>query len=271
MALLTLFRSFVKCLTTLILQTLSISTGLDVWSKHCLTPDQLLGPLKRITDKRASVPSPSKAATNASAAFFEAIQPFLPSEPLPSMRRTTSNLALQVRVLAFGASLHLWRLQSAYARRPPFPVSHMPGQVPDPVACFLTNFCRFRVPESQSLEQRPQAPQSLSSQSDSQDCTLHAFVSDVSPHGLPLFFMWRWTSRNRCMTPPPHSALHLLQPAHASSLQSTGHGMSWQLFICARGKHFAPPWGCVATDRVSFCTPPPHGLEHSCASQADTW
>merc|ERR1719161_1913432 len=52
---------------------------------------------------------------------------------------------------------------------------HAPGHFPSPSAFTFTNFWRFRVPPSQSFEHQDHFVHSLSSQSFSQLCTLHAF------------------------------------------------------------------------------------------------
>merc|ERR1719258_5173 len=52
---------------------------------------------------------------------------------------------------------------------------HAPGHFPSPSAFTFTNFWRFRVPPSQSLEHQDHFVHSLSSQSFSQLCALHAF------------------------------------------------------------------------------------------------
>lgn len=139
---------------------------------------------------------------------------------------------------------------------------HMPGHLPAPSAGLLTNFCRFLVPPSQSLEHDVHFVHALNSQSFSHAKMLQALVSFLALHGLPLCFMATFTSRKRWVTPPPQFAEHLLQPVQESKTQSTGQGALLQLDIAARGKHFAPPFGCVSTLRISFCSPP--AVEETC-------
>merc|ERR1719247_472499 len=143
---------------------------------------------------------------------------------------------------------------------------HLSAHLPSPTGSLVMNFERFLVPPSQSLEHAVHAVQSLSSQSFSHDWALQATVCEDSPHGLPPCFIALLTSRKRCDTPPPHSALHLLHPFQAPNLQSTGHGCWLQLFTASSGKHPAPPLGCVMTLRVNFCEPPPQEEEHSSGS-----
>merc|ERR1719498_1071448 len=100
-------------------------------------------------------------------------------------------------------------------------LSHLSAHFPSPWAWTFTNFWRFMVPPSQSLEQSDQDVQGLNTQSASQAWSLHALLCDFSPHGFPPFLGATLTSRSRCITPPPHAAVHLLQPDHASSSQST--------------------------------------------------
>merc|ERR1719310_278870 len=101
---------------------------------------------------------------------------------------------------------------------------HLLGHVPAPFGAFCTNFMRLRVPPSQSLEHQDHLVHSVRSQSFSHALTLQPRDCDVEPQGFPPYFIARSTSRTRCCTPPPHSALHLLQPLQVATLQSTGHG-----------------------------------------------
>merc|ERR1719453_161605 len=208
-----------------------------------------------------------KASTKYCAALISACQPFLPKLPLPSIRSTTSTTLKQGIGLSTISTLHRCMPHCLYSRRS---LAHLSGQVPAPWEGSLTNFWRFWVPPSQSLEQRDHLVHAPRTQSFSHACPLHALVSDVGPHGLPLYFIASFTSRRRCWTPPPHSALHLLQPLQTESLQSTGHGTMLQLLSAASGRHLAPPFGWVSTLRVNFCSPLPHFFVHSSGSHLDT-
>merc|ERR1719262_1250923 len=81
-------------------------------------------------------------------------------------------------------------------------LDHALGHLPAPSGCFCTNFWRFRVPPSQSLEQKDHLVHSVRSQSASHAWALQLLVSDVEPHGFPPYFIAFFTSRNRCWTPP---------------------------------------------------------------------
>merc|ERR1719409_1855067 len=118
-------------------------------------------------------------------------------------------------------SMHDCGLHSSYSKRS---LSQGPGHLPAPFGADLICFVLFLVPPSQSLEQCDQAPHSPRVQSASHASVLHGIVLDVSPQGVPPKAIAVVTSRRRCFTPPPHSALHLLQPLHASNLQSMGQG-----------------------------------------------
>merc|ERR1719517_141688 len=69
----------------------------------------------------------------------------------------------------------------------------------------------------------------------------NALAWDVALHGLPSNLMAVFTSRKRCSTPPPHSAMHLLHPDQASKSQFTGHGCALQVFSISNGKQSIPP------------------------------
>merc|ERR550537_1386691 len=167
---------------------------------------------------------------------------------------------------------HLFMLQFLYCKRAG---DHLLAHFPAPSGACFTNFWRLRVPPSQSLEHQDHLVHSVKSQSFSHALMLHAMDSDVEPQGLPPYFMARSTSRTRCWTPPPHSALHLLQPLQVATLQSTGQGCKLHFFIAAKGKHLAPPFGWATTLRVSFCSPPgrpfwKHFFVHSSGSHFET-
>mmetsp|Transcript_75964 Transcript_75964/g.120014 ORF Transcript_75964/g.120014 Transcript_75964/m.120014 type:complete len:255 (-) Transcript_75964:933-1697(-) len=240
----------------------SSDVGVTAFPTHLRTPLQVRGPLKRIT-AISTFPASLKAPMNIFAALISAFQPVFPRLPLPSMSRMTSRVVLHAIGRVDCATSHLCKAHSLYSN---LLTDHSPGHFPCPSASTRINFWRLCVPPSQSLEQVLHAVQSVSSQSFSHAQPLQETVSDVVPQGWPPYFIATFTSRKRCLTPPPHGALHLLHPVHASNLQSTGHGWLLQLLIANSGKHFAPPSvpsGCTRTLRVSFCSPPSHDLVHS--------
>merc|ERR1719265_115464 len=223
-----------KCVMVLILQSASMSTFCAFFAQHLRTPLQYLGPLYKITAMFALAPSVENASTKYSAALISAFQPDCPRLPLPSRRKTTSSSFLH-----FNEGQRML-LHGLYCNRS---FDHAPGHLPCPSGDFMMCFVRLRVPPSQSLEHQVHLLHSLNSQSDSHDWPLQDRVCDVWPHGFPPYAMALRTSRKRCCTPPPHSALHLLQPVQADTLQSTGHGWRLHFLIAAKGKHFAPPSG----------------------------
>merc|ERR1719313_1276106 len=126
-------------------------------------------------------------------------------------------------------------------------------------------------PPSHSLEQGPQAVQSASSQSRSQDCMLHGSVSVVSPQRTPPCWGVRVTLRVRSFTPPPQSALQVLHPLHISISQSMGQGKSLHVRSMVRGGQAAPPYaGWMLTLRLRSCMPTPHVTVHSPGTQSLT-
>merc|ERR1719326_149471 len=138
--------------------------------------------------------------------------------------------------------------------------SQSPAHLPAPSEGSLTNRTLFLVPESQSLLQPVHLVHLRSTQSLEHAAMLQVLVSVVASQGLPPYFIACLTSRVRCWTPPPHFALHLLQPLHVPILQSTGHGPRLHFFFAVSGMHLAPLSGCFNTVRVSFCSPPAHFL-----------
>mmetsp|Transcript_76306 Transcript_76306/g.120487 ORF Transcript_76306/g.120487 Transcript_76306/m.120487 type:complete len:223 (-) Transcript_76306:648-1316(-) len=207
-----------------------------------------------------------KVSMNVLTAVICASQPSFPDFGHISIIRMTSMVLLQAKA-SVSLTSHLRWAHGSYSKR--F-FSHTPGHLPDPSAGCFTNFVRFLVPPSQSLEHVDHFVQSLSSQSNSQAAILHALLSFCLPHGLPLYLIAILMSRTRCCTPPPHSAEHLLHPLHWSCLQSTGHGSLLQLLIAANGKHAAPPFGCVKTLLLNFCSPPAHFFVHSSGAHFET-
>merc|ERR1719272_1442565 len=165
---------------------------------------------------KLDLPLSLKASTNIIAALISAAQPVFPKLPLPSMRRTISNVALHGMGRSRLLVMHRCMLHFLYCKRWS---DHLSAHVPAPVATSATNFSRFLVPPSQSLEQTPRLVQEASTQSFSHASLLQAFVSDVSPQGFPPYFMAIFTSLRRWLTPPPQSALHLLQPLQVDNLQ----------------------------------------------------
>merc|ERR1719359_264953 len=108
------------------------------------------------------------------------------------MRKTMSSDSLHCMTGEMGSTLHRFMLHFLNCNR--F-VSHLPGHFPAPSGGELTNFTRLRVPPSQSFEHHDHFVHSLSSQSFSQLCPLHAIDSEVEPHGLPPYFIGVFTLR----------------------------------------------------------------------------
>lgn len=122
--------------------------------------------------------------------------------------------------------LHGLSLHFLYCRRVG---SASSAHLPSPRAFSFTNLILRFVPPSHCFEHFVHFVHALRVQSLSQACTLHAFAWLVSPHDLPPNFMWTFTSRARCDTPPPHCAVQVLHLLHCPTLQSTGHGLSLQV------------------------------------------
>merc|ERR1719313_1201036 len=136
--------------------------------------------------------------------------------------------------LPMRGSMHEWVLHFLYSKRS---LSQGPGHLPAPLGADLMCFVLFLLPPSQSLEQCDHGPHSVRVQSASHAWVLHGIVLDVSPQGVPPKAIAVVTSRRRCFKPPPHSALHLLQPLHASNLQSIGQGCRLHFAIAVKGNH----------------------------------
>mmetsp|Transcript_4977 Transcript_4977/g.8087 ORF Transcript_4977/g.8087 Transcript_4977/m.8087 type:complete len:222 (-) Transcript_4977:199-864(-) len=217
----------------------SRDTFAPLFPVHFDTPLQVRGPLKRITAMLA-FPLASKDPMKDFAAVISASQPSFPRLPLPSISKMISREALHAKGLAISGVEHLCILHCLYCN---LFSDHSSAHSPAPSDSFVMNFNRFRVPPSQSFEQPDHFVQSDSSQSFSHAAMLQALLSEVFPHGLPPYFMATFTSRKRCVTPPPHWALHLLHPLHSFKEQSTGQGALLQLRMAAKGKHFEPPSG----------------------------
>merc|ERR1719487_1752230 len=110
-----------------------------------------------------------------------------------------------------------------------------------------------------------------SSQSILHFAILQLASSLVAPHGSPPCLASTSTLRSRSMTPPPHGALHELQPVHSPIWQFTGQSSSPHFSTISKPGHSAPPFcGGVRTLRVKVWVPPPHVEVHALLSHFET-
>merc|ERR1719359_2272789 len=138
------------------------------------------------------------------------------TEPLPSMARMRSCLAMQISSPAHGCGVH-----DSIRRRQ---VEPSLGHSPFP-RMGTTTWRHFSwKPPSHATEHGDQSVQGASSQSRSQDCVLHGTVSMTVLQDMPPFIGFTRMVRVRDLVPPPHSSLvHAENRDHSDSTQSTGH------------------------------------------------
>merc|ERR1719230_1926606 len=174
-----------------------------------------------------------------SATFCVAFQPSSPMLELPSKRRITSSILSQCKNPSFGKNIspHLSVLHAFRSSRASESDS---AQNPVPLGASMTSFTLTVLPTSHSFEQLDHGDQSDKTQSLSHDCVLQDSLSLVAPHGSPPCAGWRPIPRLRCFTPPPHSALHPLQPVQSSRAQSIGQVKSLQPLVASSGGQGIP-------------------------------
>mmetsp|Transcript_132346 Transcript_132346/g.423479 ORF Transcript_132346/g.423479 Transcript_132346/m.423479 type:complete len:401 (+) Transcript_132346:224-1426(+) len=255
----------VKWLTQAKPQSVSKST-VPKFSVHFWYFSQESGPLNMSTAICAVSAPASKAFTRAAPAFRTCSKPASPMLPLPSRTSTTSSLALHCKMPPF-FGWHSSLLHFLYSRRL---LASSPTQRPWPLAFCATWRSRTWNPPLQALEQGDQPVQPANLQSSSQASSPQLVLSVVESQGRPPPEGCCRVERTRSMMPPPHWALHALQPLHSSTTQSTGQVCSLHLRFMARGGHALPKLDGTTMERTSFCTPPPHSALHSSAIQADT-
>mmetsp|Transcript_25099 Transcript_25099/g.65571 ORF Transcript_25099/g.65571 Transcript_25099/m.65571 type:complete len:367 (+) Transcript_25099:712-1812(+) len=183
------------------------------------------------------------------------------------MARTTSSLDRQ-RTPASGtvAFVQFCMLQGTCSNRP-----SESGHVPPPVASVITSLPRAIEPPPHILEHVDHSLQSDSSHSRSHASRLQPSVSPVSSQAWPPCAGSTLGLRMRCLTPPPHAALHALHSLQESSSQSTGQGCSAHLRSSSSGGHPTPPLlGGETVCLRSTWVPPPQVAEQASGTQSVT-
>merc|ERR1719161_2358166 len=158
----------------------------------------------------------SKRLMNCSAKYFSALNPRLPTEPLPSIKIMRSSSESQTK---FGG--HFWSLHGRLSKRSSL---FSWAQKPVPLASSKITFLRTSIPLLHALLHSLQSPQSASTQGTLHASTLHICVSVVAPHSSPPNSGSTSMFRDRDMTPPPQSLEQPDQPDQSSIWQLMGHG-----------------------------------------------
>mmetsp|Transcript_4720 Transcript_4720/g.13167 ORF Transcript_4720/g.13167 Transcript_4720/m.13167 type:complete len:247 (+) Transcript_4720:411-1151(+) len=182
---------------------------------------------------------------------------------------TTSNLEAQFNVERPGGNilsqsnvLHAWKdTRSGEVAS---------AQPPVPSAGTAMLFVRLWWPPPHATLHMPQLDHGPRTQSASHACTLQTCSSSVSSHASPPYFISTRTSRDRSLTPPPHSDEQALHPLQSPSWQSTGQGCSLHGSSSSNGGQGMPPSAAMSTSRLRLRTPPPHVAEHSSSLQSLT-
>merc|ERR1719261_2005492 len=137
-------------------------------------------------------------------------------EPLPSMARMRSCLAMQISSPVHSCGLHtsIWCRQGLRSW----------GHSPFPRIGTTTRRHFSWKPPPHATEHGDQSVQGASSQSRSQDIVLHGTVSMTVLQDMPPFFGFTRMLRVRDLVPPPHSSrVQAEYRDHSDSTQSTGH------------------------------------------------
>ena len=113
-------------------------------------------------------------------------------------------------------------------------------ELPPCCAAVVTVRARVCEPPPHVCVQAVHSLNEVTTQCTGHACALHWPISDRLGHSCPPSAVGVSMARTRRREPPPHVAVHMDQPPHSLTVQSTGHGSGLQAVVCVKAGHVFP-------------------------------